>query len=123
MWMETLTKFPFRPVKTSFLLLLVLLGIYFLAYELEYALTRERTGETLVRTTALIIHLVFATPLLLMPIIQFSQRFRSVRPEWHRRFGKIYLSCAITASSIAIYLGFTFESLGRRVPVTIFACV
>ncbi len=97
------------------------LGVWFLSNELVYAITRDRAGEGALRNIALIAHLSFATPLLLLPIFQFSPRIRTRWPVMHRRVGWLYLVSAILASSIAIYLGMTFDSLGRRVPVTIFA--
>lgn len=97
------------------------LGVWFLSGEVEYAITRDRAGEGAFRTVALIAHLCFATPLLLLPIIQFSPRVRAGWPVLHRRLGWLYLVCAILAASLAIYLGITFDSLGRRVPVTLFA--
>ena len=112
-----------KPFKLILLAALFILGIWFLGNELMYAVFRERTGETTVRTVALIVHLIFATPLLLLPPLQFSRRVRMRWPAWHRRVGRVYLASSIIAASLAIYLGLTFESLGRRTPVTLFAVV
>lgn len=114
-------KLPIRPFKLLLLAALFIAGAWFLAHELIYAVTRDRAGESAVRTIALITHVTFATPLLLLPIIQFSRRFRLRWPTWHRRVGWLYLTSAIIAASLAIYLGFTFDSLGRRVPTILFA--
>lgn len=59
--------------------------------------------------------------MLLLPPFQFSRRIRMRWPSWHRRAGQFYLVSAILAATLAIYLGITFDSLGRRVPVTLFA--
>jgi hypothetical protein len=114
---------PVKPFKVLLLAALFGLGLWFLVDELLYAATRDRTGESAIRTTALIVHLVFAAPLLLLPVLQFSRRFRMRWPAWHRRAGWLYLVSAITASSLAIYLGLTFDSLGRRTPTVIFAAL
>jgi hypothetical protein len=116
-------RIPIKPFKLLLLATLFALGVWFLAQELVYAASRDRAGESSIRTAALIAHLTFATPLLLLPIFQFSRRIRMHWPTWHRRAGWLYLASAIIASTIAIYLGFTFESLGRRTPTVIFACL
>lgn len=123
MSLSNLLKMPFKPFKLSLLAALFGLGVWFLTRELFDSATRDRTGESAIRTYALVTHLLFATPLLLLPPLQFSRRIRARWPMWHRRVGKLFLFSAITASSLAIYLGWTFESLGRRVPVTLFAVV
>lgn len=112
---------PPRPFKVLLLLILVSLSTWFLWGELDYALTRDRTGEPAFRTWALIVHLTFATPLLLFPPLQFSRRFRLRWPQWHRRLGRAYLVASLIAGSLAIYLGLTFDLVGRRVPVVLFA--
>lgn len=118
-----IAKLAVKPFKLLLLGILLALGVWFLSQELVYAAFRERTGESLIRTTALIARLAFATPLLLLPPFQFSRRVRMRWPLWHRRIGQFYLGSAILAASLAIYLGVTFDSLGRRTPVTIFAVV
>lgn len=115
------TALPPRPLKVLLLLILVSLSAWFLWGELDYALTRDRTGEPVFRTWALIVHLTFATPLLLLPPLQFSRRFRLRWPRWHRRLGRAYLVASLIAGSLAIYLGLTFDLVGRRVPVVLFA--
>lgn len=117
------TPLPTQPFKWVLLAGLFLLGAWFLWHELAYAATRDRTGESAFRNVALIAHLTLATPLLLLPIVQFSRRVRMRWPAWHRRAGWLYLASAIGAASIAIYLGFTFDSLGRRTPTVIFAAL
>jgi len=114
-------ELPIKPFKLLLLATLWLLGVWFLGHELVYAATRDRTGESAFRTAALITHATFTTPLLLFPIFQFSRRIRLRWPVWHRRAGWFYLVSAIIAASIAIYLGATFDSLGRRTPTVIFA--
>lgn len=116
-------KLPIKPFKLLLLSTLFLLGVWFLWHELVYAATRDRTGEPAFRTAALITHAIFTTPLLLLPIFQFSRRARLRWPAWHRRAGWLYLVSAIIAASIAIYLGATFDSLGRRTPTVIFAAL
>jgi hypothetical protein len=116
-------KLPIRPFKILLLVALFLLGVWFLWHELVYAVTRDRSGESALRTAALITHLTFATPLLLLPAFQFSRRLRMLWPVWHRRAGWLYLVSASIAAAIAIYLGFTFDSLGRRTPTIIFAAL
>ncbi|MFT3667886.1 MAG: DUF2306 domain-containing protein [Pseudoxanthomonas sp.] len=115
------TALPPKPFKVLLLLILVSLSARFLWGELDYALTRDRTGEPVFRTWALIVHLTFATPLLLLPPLQFSRRFRLRWPHWHRRLGRAYLVASLIAGSLAIYLGLTFDLVGRRVPVVLFA--
>jgi uncharacterized membrane protein len=114
---------PFKPFKSLLLIALFVLGVWFLSRELVDAATRDRSGESALRNVALIVHLTFATPLLLLPIVQFSRRVRMRWPAWHRRAGWLYLVSAIIAASVAIYLGLTFDSLGRRTPTTIFAAL
>jgi hypothetical protein len=112
---------PARPLKLIILASLFLLGLWFLANEVAYSVTRDRSGETAVRTTALVTHMIFAAPLLLLPPVQFSRRIRMRWPILHRRLGQLYLVSALIAASLAIYLGLTFDSLGRRTPVVVFA--
>ncbi len=112
---------PAKPFKWAVLSALLLLGIWYLGNELPYVVSKERGDEPLFRTAALLIHGLLASPLLLMPPLQFSRRFRLRWPAWHRRVGKLYLTFSIGAAFIAIYLGLTFESTGRRVPIVIFA--
>jgi hypothetical protein len=116
-------ELPIKPFKLLLLATLFLLGVWFLWHELMYAATRDRAGESAFRTAALIAHAIFTTPLLLFPIFQFSRRIRLRWPAWHRRAGWLYLVSAIIAATIAIYLGATFDSLGRRTPTVIFAGV
>lgn len=115
------TALPPRPLKVLLLLILVSLSAWFLWEELHYAITRDRSGESAFRTGALIVHLAFAAPLLLLPPLQFSRRVRLRWPQWHRRMGRAYLVASLIAGSLAIYLGLTFDLIGRRVPVVLFA--
>lgn len=112
---------PPKPFKWLLLSALLGLGIWFLAGELGYALTRDRSNEPMLRSSALLVHLAFASPLLLLPPLQFSRRIRRRWPRVHRRVGQFYLVAAILAALLAIHLGLTFESVGRRVPLVIFA--
>jgi Predicted membrane protein (DUF2306) len=114
-------SFPPRPFKWSILAALFLLGAWFLAIEVVDSVTRDRSDEPLARSLVSIIHLVFALPLLLFPPLQFSRRVRARWPIWHRRVGQVYLAAATVAALAAIYLGATFESVGRRPPLLIFA--
>lgn len=112
-----------EPLKWVLLGSLFAFGGWYLAAELQYSATRDRTGEAPLRTGALLIHLVFAAPLLLLPPFQFSRRLRARWPAWHRRAGTLYLVGAIVASAIAIYLGLTFHDIPRRVPLLVFSLV
>lgn len=112
---------PPRPFKWLLLTALFALGVWFLANELIYAATRDRSGEPALRSLALVTHLVAATPLLLLPPLQFSRRIRLRWPGWHRAAGKLYLASAAVAGAVAIYLGLTFGSAGRRVPLAVFS--
>lgn len=112
---------PPRPFKWLLLTALFLLGVWFLANEIAYAVTRDRAGEPVLRSAVLVAHLVCTFPLLLLPPWQFSRRVRARWPHWHRRAGQVYLAGAVAAALGAMYLGLTFESAGRRVPLFIFA--
>lgn len=112
---------PPRPFKWLLLSALFALGVWFLGKELVYAFARDRSGEPALRTFALVTHVVFTTPLLLLPPLQFSRRIRLRRPSWHRAAGKLYLASAVVAGIFAIHLGLTFESAGRRVPLFVFS--
>jgi hypothetical protein len=114
-------RFPPAPFKWLLLAALFGLGLWFLINELRDSVTRDRTGQPALRLTVLFVHLVAALPLLLLPPIQFSRRFRARWPAWHRRAGKLYLGCAIVAALGAVYLGLTFGGLGSRVPLFTFA--
>jgi Predicted membrane protein (DUF2306) len=110
-----------KPFKWLLLLALFSLGAWFLANEIVYSLTRDRSNEPLVRSFALVAHLIFAIPLLLLAPLQFSRRVRARWPKWHRGVGQLYLAAAVVAATAAIYLGITIESAGRRPPLFIFA--
>lgn len=114
-------KFEPKPFKWLLLMALFLLGVWFLANEIVYAVTRDRAGEPMLRSAILIAHLASAFPLLLLPPWQFSRRVRARWPAWHRRAGQVYLGGAVVAAMGAMYLGPTFESAGRRVPLFVFA--
>lgn len=114
---------PAQPLKWFVLSALLVLGIWYLGNELAYVASKDRSDEPLVRTAALLVHGLIASPLLLLPPLQFSRRFRLRWPAWHRRVGKFYLTSALAAALIAIYLGLTIESVGRRVPLFVFAIV
>jgi uncharacterized membrane protein len=87
-----------------------------------YAFVRERSAEEpWLRTIGSFVHLAVAAPLLLMAPLQFSRRIRAHWPHWHRWIGRAYLSFAIVAALGALYLGATFERVGSRVPLAIFA--
>lgn len=117
----TRSTLPPKPFKWLLLSALFALGVWFLAGELIYAITRDRSGESALRSMVLAAHLIFATPLLLLPPLQFSRRIRLRWPYFHRRVGQLYLASAVVASILAVHLGLTFESLGRRVPLFVFA--
>ena len=109
------------PFKWLLLSAVFLLGVWFLSNELVYSMFRDRSAEPLLRTAVLIIHLLVTLPLLLLPPVQFSRRIRARWPTWHRYAGRFYLSAAMLAAVTAIYLGFSFEDVGRRVPLCLFA--
>jgi hypothetical protein len=110
-----------KPFKWLVLAALFGVGAVFLLSELAQSVTRDRAGQPAFRLMVLALHLAAALPLLLLPPIQFSRRFRARWPAWHRRAGKLYLACAIVAAIGAIYLGLTFAGLGSRVPLVLFA--
>jgi hypothetical protein len=118
---STHKKLPHRPFKWLLLTALFCLGVWFLANEIAYAVTRDRAGEPMLRSAVLAAHLVSTLPLLLLPPWQFSRRVRARWPNWHRRAGQVYLAGAVVAAMGAMYLGLTFESAGRRVPLFVFA--
>lgn len=115
-------RYPAKPFKWLLLMTLVLFGLWYAVDAVVYAFIRDRPiEEPLFRTAASYLHLAVATPLLLIAPLQFSRRFRAQYPLWHRRIGRTYLSFAIVAALVAAYLGVTFERLGSRTPLLIFA--
>lgn len=115
-------NFPPKPFKWLLLVTLLGLGLWYATDAVIYAFVRERPAEEpWVRTAASFLHLAVAAPLLLMAPLQFSRRIRARWPRWHRRIGRTYLSFAIVAALVAVYLGVTFERLGSRTPLLIFA--
>ena len=110
-----------RPLKWIALLLLFVAGLWFVGNDVLYAIGRDRAGESELRTSVLLVHLVVATPLLFIAPFQFSRRIRQHRPAWHRRLGTAYLAFALLAALGAIHLGFTYEGAERRVPLVLFA--
>lgn len=116
-------KYKAMPAKWLLLLILFFVGIVYLWYDIIYAIGRDRTGESQLRTFVLIFHAVCATPLLLLPPIQYSRRFRANWPHIHRRLGQVFLSFALIAAVGAIFLSLQFEEVGRRPPLFIFACL
>lgn len=65
------------------------------------------------------LHFLLAAPALTLAPIQFSSRFRSRWPQWHRRIGKTYVCCALGAALTASYLGATYEIAGARIPLVL----
>lgn len=119
---QSSTNFPAKPLKWLLLVVLLALGLWYASDAVTYAFVRERPAEEpWVRTAASFLHLAAAAPLLLIAPLQFSRRFRARWPRWHRRVGRTYLSFAIVAALVAVYLGTTFERLGSRTPLFIFA--
>jgi hypothetical protein len=110
-----------RPLKWIALLVLFVAGLWFVGNDVLYAIGRDRAGESELRTSVLLAHLVVATPLLFIAPLQFSRRIRQHRPKWHRRLGTAYLAFALLAALGAIHLGFTYEGAERRVPLVLFA--
>ncbi len=110
-------------LKTLLLGLLFLIGAWYLVGELIFAASRDRGELDAVDITFRFSHVLFTLPLLLLPIVQFSQGLRSRRPAVHRGLGRLYLISAILASIGALYLGLTFEETGRRPPLVVFAAL
>jgi hypothetical protein len=117
----TFSTLPVKPWKWLLLVILFCISIWYFASEFIYALMRDRDNDQLLRSTILLIHLIFTTPLLLLPPLQISRRIRHRWTRFHRRAGQIYLICACFAASSAIYLSATFEDVSRRVPLILFA--
>lgn len=115
-------QFAPRPFKWLVIGVLLGLGLWYAADAVIYAFIRERSAEEpWIRTFGSFVHLFVATPLLLIAPLQFSRRVRAHWPRWHRRIGRLYLSFAMLAAIGAIYLGATFERVGSRIPLVIFA--
>src|SRR5690606_24456500 len=88
---------------------------------IAYAVVRERPiHDPWFRTIGSYIHLAVATPLLLLAPVQLSRRVRATWPIWHRRVGRVFLTCSLLAAVGAIHLGSTFERAGSRVPLVLF---
>jgi hypothetical protein len=115
-------RFPPRPFKWLLLAILLGLGLWYAADSVIYAFVRERSAdESGMRTFGSFAHLIVATPLLLLAPLQFSRRLRARYPQWHRWAGTCFLSFSIAAALGAAYLGATFERIGSRTPLVIFA--
>lgn len=115
-------RFAPRPFKWLLLSTLLGLGLWYALDAVIYAFLRERPAEeSWMRTAGSFVHLAVATPLLLIAPLQFSRRVRARWPHWHRRVGRVYLSFAAVAAIGAMYLGATFERVGSRVPLVVFA--
>ena len=110
-----------KAARTILLGFLFLAGLLYVAEELVYSTTRDRSDFGLFEEAMRLTHLVFTLPLLLVPILQFSSRLRSKRPGLHRALGRVYLTSTMVAALGALYLGLSFEEPGRRVPLVIFA--
>ncbi|MGH7575704.1 MAG: DUF2306 domain-containing protein [Longimicrobiales bacterium] len=115
-------RFPGRPFKWLLLAVLAGLGLWYANDAVGYAFVRDRPAEeTWLRRAGSFIHLAAAVPLLLIAPLQFSRRLRARWPRWHRRIGRAYLGSAMVAALVAAYLGATFERVGSRTPLVIFA--
>ena len=110
-----------KPFKWLLLSVLLGLGLWYAGDAVIYAFVRERPPDQWMRSIGSYIHLAVATPLLLIAPLQFSRRMRARWPHWHRRVGRAYLSLAVVAAIGAIYLGATFERVGSRTPLVLFA--
>jgi hypothetical protein len=120
--MDARPRFPAKPFKWLLLGVLFGLGVWYAGDAVIYAFIRERpTEEPWMRTVGSFVHLAVATPLLLIAPLQFSRRMRAWWPHWHRRTGRVYLSFAMVAAIGALYLGVTFERVGSRIPLAVFA--
>ena len=110
-----------KAARIALLSLLFLTGLLYVAAELLYSASRDRSDFGAFENAMRLTHLAFTLPLLLVPIVQFSSRLRSKRPGLHRALGRFYLGATMLAAIGAIYLGLGFDEPGRRVPLVIFA--
>lgn len=115
-------RFVPKPFKWLLLSTLLGFGLWYAVESVIYAFIRERSAEeSWMRTAGSFVHLAVATPLLLIAPVQFSRRVRARWPHLHRRVGQAYLSFAAVAAIGAMYLGATFERVGSRIPLVVFA--
>jgi Predicted membrane protein (DUF2306) len=112
-----------KPWKWLLWAALVVLSAWYLVDNVLYAFLRDRTDETLLRTSSRFVHLFAAVPLLLLAPLQFSRRVRLRWPRWHRRVGQFYLVAALIGALLAIHLGMTIKYEGSRIPLALFGCV
>lgn len=112
-----------KAAKFALLATLFLTGLLYVAAELVYSVTRDRSEFDGLDNAMRLAHLVFTLPLLLVPILQFSSRLRTKKPGLHRTLGRVYLASTMLAALGAVYLGLFFDEPGRRVPLVIFACL
>jgi hypothetical protein len=110
---------PPAPLKWIALAMLFGFGLLYLWHELIHAATRDRSADPFMRNLLLLAHLNCATPLLLLPPLQFSRRIRLRRPVFHCWAGRVELVGAAVAAVSATVLALTFDEVGRRPPLLI----
>lgn len=110
-----------KPLKWALLIVLLGAGLWYAYDAVFYAFVRERPShESWFRELSSYIHLAVAVPLLLLAPFQFSRRVRARAPRWHRRIGRVFLTCSLLAAAGAVYLGGTFDNIGSRIPLVLF---
>ncbi len=114
-------RFAAKPFKWIGLTLVLVVSLFYLAYELAYVFNRDRSHESWLRNIFLYVHLAFTMPILLIPPLQFSRRIRICHKLWHRIMGRVFLTCCLVAAMTAMPLALTQAGEGRGLPTFIFA--
>ncbi len=95
----------------AFAVLCTMIGLY----PLIYLLVDEKFGLLSTKPEALLtdtfwrmgfyVHIIFGGIALLVGWMQFSQKWRSKRPDLHRLIGKIYVVCVMLSALAGIFIG------------------
>lgn len=120
---ETQQEFSPQPFKWLSLAGLTGLVVLYGGEDIVDAFVRSREKESIGRVLTTFAHFLLALPIFVLAPFQFSRRFRARRPVVHQWCGRVFLSFSLVASLGALYLGVTYQGIGSRVPLAIFAIV
>jgi len=100
--------------------ILVLLSAYYFYRGIRFRFFEEGIGNTFWNKQFwYVFHIATAIASLLLGPIQSWSKFRINYPRWHRRLGRIYIIGSLLSGIAALYLSFTIQYEGSKLPLVL----